>query len=699
MLLKENGTPGDSAKTVALADEFKLPQSPNHSFFADKWGVTAAAADDDFVRTYQSTHAGGGDDAGPRDIEEEKKKLREAIVSSHAISAWGRKGGSTVEMFLHRAAGCAAHACGLDAVGGRAARRGEVQLQSYEEAAEWYDVAVQYIFAALKYEKGEAKRMLVRAHAMQYLDRAAELKEYLEGSDDVSVQILEAMEQLPIASKPDVEWPEAPGLAEAKAAMIQAAANMRVSIDPGSGEGAASTASGPGAPPQTLLLYGVSGWSTHLARALSTELKSATLMSVAPKDGIASLFMLDDGGEAWDPAMVQKELFNYARQTTPCILFIEDIDALCDQPGGSGASGDSLSAAFVQELNEISVENEGLLVIGSTREPWKLDEAMLARFHSRVYLPSPDAPDLEVVYKSLCATVHHNLADADFGKLAAASAGMEFTGVEAVVQQALFLPVRRIQEATHFRQTDCDASGLKEWAVCAADDEGAVAGSWQDFAEQILQEPAVTLADFEAAIAKRAPAGEEREGQLARMCAWHGEHGAGAGAASTAEAASPVALGGGVGLMCGGYKARGPAWTRGEIEKPLGEENMGTWTAAVYTEEQQARLGVDKTGAKVEGAAAAETDETVEAAESTESTESTDAPAAVGMMCGGYKTLGPAWTRGEIEKPLGEESRGTWTAAVYTEEQQARLGVDKTGAKAEGAAPGTGDAAAPAGSQ
>ncbi len=42
----------------------------------------------------------------------------------------------------------------------------------------------------------------------------------------------------------------------------------------------------------------------------------------------------------------------------------------------------------------------------------------------------------------------------------------------------------------------------------------------------------------------------------------------------------------------------GPAWTRGEIERPQGEEDMGTWTAAVYTAEQQARLGVDKHGHK-----------------------------------------------------------------------------------------------------
>ena len=54
------------------------------------------------------------------------------------------------------------------------------------------------------------------------------------------------------------------------------------------------------------------------------------------------------------------------------------------------------------------------------------------------------------------------------------------------------------------------------------------------------------------------------------------------------------------------------------------------------------------------------------------SASSTEAAGAVGA-------LGPAWTRGEIEAPQGEKSMGSWTAAVYTAEQQARLSVDEVG--------------------
>jgi len=109
----------------------------------------------------------------------------------------------------------------------------------------------------------------------------------------------------------------------------------------------------------------------------------------------------------------------------------------------------------------------------------------------------------------------------------------------------------------------------------------------------------------------------------------------------------------------------GPAWTRGEIEKPAGEKNMGTWTAGVYTPEQQARLGVDEQGTKVAPAAALEL-------------RAAPAAAPTAGRCG---AIGPAWTRGEIEKPAGTINMGTWTARVYTEEQKRRLGVDKDGNK------------------
>ena len=110
----------------------------------------------------------------------------------------------------------------------------------------------------------------------------------------------------------------------------------------------------------------------------------------------------------------------------------------------------------------------------------------------------------------------------------------------------------------------------------------------------------------------------------------------------------------------GGAGGLGPAWTRGGIEAPAGEKNMGSWTSACYTAEQQARLGVDENGDKAE-----------------------PKPKPAGRFGGGGAGTAPAWTRGGAEAPAGEKNMGSYTIAQFTAEQQARLGVDANGDKAE----------------
>ena len=121
--------------------------------------------------------------------------------------------------------------------------------------------------------------------------------------------------------------------------------------------------------------------------------------------------------------------------------------------------------------------------------------------------------------------------------------------------------------------------------------------------------------------------------------------------------------------LVGGSGGLPPAWISDDsIEAPAGTKDMGGWTAAVYTPEQQKRLGVDESGKKT--------------SDSTSDTQG---------LIGGSGGLGPAWTTGEgLEAPAGTKDMGGWTAAVYTPEQQKRLGVDEFGTK-----PSDGDATGP----
>ena len=115
----------------------------------------------------------------------------------------------------------------------------------------------------------------------------------------------------------------------------------------------------------------------------------------------------------------------------------------------------------------------------------------------------------------------------------------------------------------------------------------------------------------------------------------------------------------------GKFGSLGPAWTRGEIEKPQGSKDMGGWTANVYTQEQQTRLGVDADGKKT-----------------TFTPKPGRQPLKMGRRTGGQQSLGPAWTQNKMEAPQGEKVMpGGWTAAIYTPAQQSRLGVTESGAK------------------
>jgi len=135
--------------------------------------------------------------------------------------------------------------------------------------------------------------------------------------------------------------------------------------------------------------------------------------------------------------------------------------------------------------------------------------------------------------------------------------------------------------------------------------------------------------------------------------------------------------------------APGPAWTRGELERPADTHDMGRWTRAVYSEEQQQRLAVDETGqprgeASVPQMAPRSTtaDEfgwTAQRSPSIVGTESLP-----GAPAGAPIEFNIGSPRGEfnqqpVEEPEGLRDLGYRSERFYTTEQQDRLGVDDIG--------------------
>jgi cell division protease FtsH len=142
-----------------------------------------------------------------------------------------------------------------------------------------------------------------------------------------------------------------------------------------------------------------------------------------------------------------RDLFDQAKRNSPCIVFIDEIDAVGRHRGaGLGGSHDERE----QTLNQILVEMDGfdtdagIIIIAATNRPDILDPALLrpGRFDRQVVMDRPDIKGREAIFK-----VHTRgkplAADVDLATLARLTPGFVGADIENVVNEAAILAARR----------------------------------------------------------------------------------------------------------------------------------------------------------------------------------------------------------------------------------------------------------------
>lgn len=142
-----------------------------------------------------------------------------------------------------------------------------------------------------------------------------------------------------------------------------------------------------------------------------------------------------------------RDLFNKAKKNAPCILFIDEIDAVGRQRGaGLGGSHDERE----QTLNQILVEMDGfdphigVIVIAATNRPDVLDPALLrpGRFDRRVILDLPDIGDREAILK-IHAKNKPLSEEVELRKVAERTPGFSGADLANLLNEAAILTARR----------------------------------------------------------------------------------------------------------------------------------------------------------------------------------------------------------------------------------------------------------------
>ena len=189
--------------------------------------------------------------------------------------------------------------------------------------------------------------------------------------------------------------------------------------------------------PRGILLYGKPGTGkTLIAKAIAGE-AGVPFISMSGSEFIEMFAGLG--------ASRVRKLFEKAKKMSPCIIFIDEIDAI----GSRRTSNSGSETENNQTLNQLLVEmdgfdtNETVIVLAATNRPEMLDKALLrpGRFDRQITIPAPDLLGRENILK-LHSENKKFAEDVDFKSIAGDTAG--FTGAELanVLNEAAILATR-----------------------------------------------------------------------------------------------------------------------------------------------------------------------------------------------------------------------------------------------------------------
>ena len=240
-----------------------------------------------------------------------------------------------------------------------------------------------------------------------------------------------------LIERPNVSWSDIGGMEDAKQQLIE-------TIEWPLKNGAAFSRLGV-KPPKGVLVYGPPGTGkTLLARAVAKEAEANFIPVKGPE-------MLSKWVGESEKAV--REIFKKARQSSPTIIFFDEIDSIAPRRGGSQDSH-----VTERVVNQLLTEIDGLqdlndvVVLAASNRPDIIDTALLrpGRFDRIIYTPVPDKKAREAIFK--VHTKNMPLAkDVLISQLIEKTEGYVGADIEAVAREAAIMALREDMKAKNVK--------------------------------------------------------------------------------------------------------------------------------------------------------------------------------------------------------------------------------------------------------
>lgn len=262
-------------------------------------------------------------------------------------------------------------------------------------------------------------------------------------------------------------------------------------------------------PWKCILLYGPPGTGKTMLASVAAKESNATIISVSAADLLSK----------WvgDSEKTVRDLFQVAKSFPKCLIFLDEIDAMCGARGNGQESESSrrLKTEFLVRMQALhnSADSKSITILAATNLPWELDAAFRRRFDRFIFVGLPDLIARTNLIQAKLQSVSHTLTNKEIAQFAESTNMLSPSDIDHVMQHAFMLPVSELCRATHFRHTSVvhnnttDSRGLDQGEIsrdvfypCEASSTGALACSLQDLPPECVEACPVQMDHLQRAL-------------------------------------------------------------------------------------------------------------------------------------------------------------------------------------------------------